>query len=232
MVRILGIDPGTSVVGFACLEVAMRARRVAHRPASPSRGAVDAATGGATALPASPDLPASSDLPARPARPVPLAARAGNIVRLGPGRAGPGQLIDSGALRLGRKASIPARLAQLASELEQILERLRPDELAVEEAFFGKSVQSAMRIGEARGVVLAAAHRFGVEIHQYPPARIKRAVTGSGRADKDTVAEFVARQLGLQSIEGPRDVTDAVAVAWCRAEECRGQVHAASPRRM
>ncbi len=185
VVRILGIDPGTTVVGFACVEVSERAR-VSTSAAS-----------------------------------VPLAQRAGNVVRLG-GGGGPCALVEAGALKLGRTRAIPARLHTLRVELDQLLERLQPTELALEEAFFGKSVQSALRVGEARGVVLAGAHRAGLEIHQYPPARIKRSVTGSGRADKETVAAVAAQQLGLRAIEGPRDVSDALATALCRVEERRG----------
>jgi crossover junction endodeoxyribonuclease RuvC len=100
--------------------------------------------------------------------------------------------------------------------------------LALEEAFCGKSVQSALRIGEARGVVLAEASRAGLGIHEYAPARIKRCVTGRGDATKDVVADMVLRQLGpatssmtpsLGSL--PRDASDALAAALTRVEERR-----------
>ncbi|MCA8944500.1 MAG: crossover junction endodeoxyribonuclease RuvC [Planctomycetes bacterium] len=185
-VRILGIDPGTVVVGFACLEVVERSRPTA--------------TGG-----------------------LPLAQRAGNVVTLGSiGAASDCSVLEVGVWRLGRGKALAARLGALSIELEAALDRLRPDELALEEAFFGKSVQSAMRVGEARGVVLASGHRHGVQIHEYPPARIKRAVAGSGNASKETVAAFTARQLGLASIDGPSDASDALATALCRVEERRG----------
>ena len=96
-----------------------------------------------------------------------------------------------------------------------------PHEVALEEAFCGKSVQSALRIGEARGVVLATAHRSGLVVHQYPPARIKRRVAGHGAASKEAVSRMAVQALGVAGIDGPADATDAVAVALCRVEERR-----------
>ncbi|MFO1053181.1 MAG: crossover junction endodeoxyribonuclease RuvC [Planctomycetota bacterium] len=183
-VRILGIDPGTIVAGFACLEVQAR---------EPSR-AVRAA---------------GSEL---------LAARASNLVRRS-APSGDARLIEAGVLRLGKGRPIEQRLADLARGIEELIARLSPSELALEEAFHGKSPQAALRIGEARGVVLAMAHRHGLSVHQFPPATIKRRVTGSGRAEKEVVAEMALRALGAGPIDGPADAGDAVAVALCRAEE-------------
>src|SRR5690606_25455588 len=101
---------------------------------------------------------------------------------------GHARLIEAGALRLPRRALLGDRLARLVGELEQWIARFEPDEVALEEAFCGKSVQAALRIGEARGVVLATAHRLGRVVHEYPPARIKRSVAGHGAASKEAVA--------------------------------------------
>jgi crossover junction endodeoxyribonuclease RuvC len=182
--RILGIDPGTLVVGFACVEVEEgRARRA----------------------------PTSS---------APMALRASNLVRAG-GAEGRVRLVEAGAVRLGRSASIGDRLSRLVIELESWIARFSPDEVALEEAFCGKSVQSALRIGEARGVVLATSHRSGLVVHQYPPARIKRRVAGHGAASKEAVSRMAVQALGVAGIAGPADATDAVAVALCRVEERR-----------
>jgi crossover junction endodeoxyribonuclease RuvC len=184
-VRVLGIDPGTVLFGFACLELG-------ERVAAPSRAA------------------------------RPLAHRAGNVVSLAHA-GGACAVVDAGAIKLGRGRCIAERLCALAAHLDELLRRLCPDELALEEAFCGRSVQSALRIGEARGVVLARSHAAGVVIHQYPPARIKRAVAGSGAADKAAVAAMAMRQLGLESLPGPPDVGDALAAALCRVEERRAR---------
>ena len=103
-------------------------------------------------------------------------------------------------------------MARLVEELQGVLEECQPDELALEEAFHGKSAQSALRIGEARGVILATACGRGVDVHQYPPARIKRAVAGHGGASKEAVAEMACRSIGIRALAGPADVADALSV--------------------
>lgn len=187
VVRILGIDPGTQVVGYGCLEVVL---------AGPRR------QGGS----------------------VPLALRASNTVLPGGGGRDV-RLVAMGVLRLGgRGAALSSRLLSLAEQFRGLLVDLRPDEVALEEAFYGKSVQAALRIGEARGVVLAESARDGTPVHQFAPARVKRVVTGRGAATKETVAAMVQQLLRAGTVGGegvPFDATDAVAVAWTRLEQRR-----------
>ncbi len=184
--RILGIDPGTQVVGYGCLELR---DSVASAPV------------------------ASAELP--------LAHRAANVLVGRPDARA--VVVAQGALRLGRRNDpLPVRLGRLADGLAALLRDLRPGEIALEEAFYGRSVQSALRLGEARGVIIAAASRLQVAVYQFPPARIKRAVTGNGAASKDQVAEMVMRLLQLPALPEPRDVSDALAAAVCRAEQRRG----------
>jgi crossover junction endodeoxyribonuclease RuvC len=188
VVRILGIDPGTRVVGFGCLEVVV-------------------------------------DGPVRPDVAVPMALRGSNVVRATAGNAGGARLVDAGVLRLGdRNVALADRLHALAEQFRALLVRLEPAELALEEAFYGKSVQAALRIGEARGVVLAEAARGRVDVHQFAPARVKRCVTGNGAAGKESVAAMVRQFLppvGALTAALPLDATDAVAVAWTRLEQRR-----------
>lgn len=190
VVRILGVDPGTQVVGYACLEVV---RDVVQQVRSEA----------------------------------PLALRGSNVVRAGSAALGDARLVDIGVLRLGgRSKSVPERLFALAEEFRRLLAALSPAEVAIEEAFYGKSVQAALRIGEARGVVLAEAARAGAAVHQFAPARVKRCVTGHGAAGKSAVAAMVGQMLGArvvgEAMHGlPADATDAVAVAWTRFEERR-----------
>ena len=159
VLRILGIDPGTQVVGYACLEAVVR------------------------------------EVCSLAATEAPMVQRASNLV-VRRGGHGPATLLAAGSLELGgRKVSLPARLHRLAGALDELIERFAPAELALEEAFFGKSVQAALRIGEARGVVLAVARGHGLSIHQYPPAKIKRAVTGRGSATKEAVAAMAGQLL-------------------------------------
>ena len=187
VVRILGIDPGTRVVGFGCLEMVVDGPRRSHGE-------------------------------------LPLALRTSNTVRAGSGSCANVSLMAMGVLRLGtRETCLAQRLLALAEQFHALIDRLQPNEIAVEEAFYGKSVQAALRIGEARGVVLAESARSGLTVHQFAPARVKRSVTGHGAAAKETVAAMV-RQLvamGASLASVPADATDAVAVALTRVEQRR-----------
>jgi crossover junction endodeoxyribonuclease RuvC len=158
-----------------------------------------------------------------------IALRAANAVTAGASAAV--RVLELGVLRLGsRSASVAERLAALSEQLAQLLDRLSPAELALEEAFFGKSVQSALRIGEARGVILATAARRGLAVHEFTPARVKRCITGRGAATKETVAAMLDLQLrGLAAMAPtgvPTDATDALAVALTRAEMRRSPLWA------
>jgi crossover junction endodeoxyribonuclease RuvC len=152
---------------------------------------------------------------------MPLALRADNTMS-SPGLATV-RVLDAGAIRLGsERAPLEHRLLALSELLVRLLAQLTPGELALEEAFFGKSVQSALRIGEARGVVLAESARQGLPVHQFAPARIKRCITGQGNAQKETVAAMVRQLLAGNALADlPPDATDALAVALCRAEQRR-----------
>ncbi len=158
--------------------------------------------------------PAGVDAAARP-----VAHRAGNVVRAAGGRSD-AQVVEAGALALGRShVAIEQRLGRLAKAIAELITRLRPDQLALESAFAGKSVQAALRIGEARGVVLAEANRAGLDVVQITPARVKRCLTGHGAADKAAVAHMIQQLLGLKEPLRPFDVTDALAVAYACSEE-------------
>lgn len=131
------------------------------------------------------------------------------LIELGAG--GP-RLVAAGALRAGT-GDLAQRLGLIRRELDSLFERHRPHVVAVEMAFAHKNVQSALRIGEGRGVVLSCAAAAGAEVHQYPPASAKKALVGHGAAHKTQVAAMVARRLGLEAPPQPLDATDALALA-------------------
>ncbi len=108
------------------------------------------------------------------------------------------------------------RLLSIARGLEAELGRYPVDVVALEEAFFGKSVSSALRIGEARGVVLVTAARLGLPVAQYPPATVKKSVVGDGGAVKERVQEMVKLHLGIRG-KLQADAADALAIALCHA---------------
>ena len=132
-------------------------------------------------------------------------------------RSGPGfRLVDSGTIRPKTDDPIAARLACLHSGLTAVIDAHRPQAAAVEEAFGGKNIRSAIRLGEARSVALLAAHQGGCDVHEVPPALVKKAVAGHGRAGKDAVRHAVLRALGIDpdaDAARPFDETDAMALA-------------------
>ena len=125
--------------------------------------------------------------------------------------------VDNGVVVLDPKAPLAVRLARLLDALEQVVASHAPDMAACETVFHNRNAQSALILGHGRGVVLAVLARAGLEVHEYTPQQIKKAVVGSGRADKAQVQAMVARRLDLP--ESPQaDAADAVAVALCHAQ--------------
>ncbi len=123
------------------------------------------------------------------------------------------RLIEAGVIRCASKLAVPDRLAFIALELDRLLAKLKPRLVVVEQAFAAANVQSALRLGEGRGVVLACAARAACPVVQYPPAVAKRALAGNGAAPKAQVAGMVARLLDLDTSNLPWDATDALALA-------------------
>lgn len=123
------------------------------------------------------------------------------------------RLLDAGAIRAGTSASVPARLGEIKARIVEILARIRPDIVVVERAFAARNVQSALRIGEGRGVALACAAAFGAEVIELAPAAAKKALVGHGAADKSQVARMVAAVLHLAEPPRSEDATDALALA-------------------
>ena len=123
------------------------------------------------------------------------------------------KLLAAGALRAGRKSDVPTRLGYLRQEIDTVLKRLRPGVVVVEHAYAAINVQSALRVGEGRGVALSAAAVFGAEIVQYQASQAKKTLVGVGSADKERVARMVAMQLGLEAAPEPLDASDALALA-------------------
>ena len=120
--------------------------------------------------------------------------------------------IANGQLKTNAAELLPQRLSHLASQLEALLSDRAPDAAAVEEVFVNKNPQSTLKLGQARGVILMTAARSGIEVGEYAPTLVKKAVVGTGTADKAQVHAMVQRLLPGVSIAGP-DAADALAVA-------------------
>ena len=127
------------------------------------------------------------------------------------GARGP-RFFAAGVVR-AKVGDVPTRLGQIRAELDLLFQRLKPTVIVVEQAFAARNVQSALRIGEGRGVVLGCAAATGARIVQYAPAVAKKALVGNGAADKTQVARMVEQMLGAKSKGLPLDASDALALA-------------------
>ena len=123
--------------------------------------------------------------------------------------------VASGVIRL-QQTDMVARLDQLYTSLGELLVMHSPTEAAVEKVFVGKSADSALKLGQARGVAMLALARADLAIAEYAPRAIKQAVTGSGAADKRQVCDMVMRNLSLSGMPSS-DASDALAIALCHA---------------
>jgi crossover junction endodeoxyribonuclease RuvC len=123
------------------------------------------------------------------------------------------RLLECGILTTGSRDPLPARLRVLHDGVVALLARHTPDAMAVESAFYGKNVRTAVVLSHARGVILLAAEVAGVEIAEYSPAVVKKTIVGRGAALKPQVGYMVAQLLRLKSPPEPADAADGVAVA-------------------
>ena len=120
--------------------------------------------------------------------------------------------LANGQIKTQTSAPLPQRLAALAAELEALIAEHRPGAAAVEEVFVNQNPQSTLKLGQARGVVLMCAARAGIDIGEYSPTLVKKAVVGTGGAQKAQVHAMASRLLPGVKIAGP-DAADALAVA-------------------
>ena len=126
-------------------------------------------------------------------------------------------LLDVGIIKNDSSASMPLRLKKIYSVIVSVIERFHPDEFAIETAFYSKNAQSALKIGQARGVSILAGVNFEIPVSEYSPREIKKAVTGKGGASKEQVQYMMMALLKIDSKPKYFDSTDALAVAVCHA---------------
>lgn len=124
--------------------------------------------------------------------------------------------IDNGAIFTDTAADFPGRLKRIFDGLCEVIERHRPDAVAVEDIFFANNVQSALKLGQARGAAIVAGVNAGLEVSEYSALQVKQAVVGHGKAAKEQVQHMVKVLLGLPEI-AQADASDALAVAICHA---------------
>lgn len=129
--------------------------------------------------------------------------------------------IDYGVVLTPKDESLPVRLAMLEEGVNKILNKYKPDEIAVEELFFAKNITTGIPVAHARGVTLLTCIKYCGKLYEYTPMQIKQALTGYGRADKIQMMHVVTSLLHLQKIPRPDDAADALAVALCHAHTSR-----------
>ena len=127
------------------------------------------------------------------------------------------RLIAMGVIDLRKCKDMYMKLGEIFTRVQGLISSFLPDELAIEAPFFGKNVQSMLKLGRAQGVAIAAAISRQVPIHEYAPMKIKLAITGNGSSSKEQVADMLRRMLNISESEMPHfmDATDALGAAVC-----------------
>ena len=123
------------------------------------------------------------------------------------------KVLDYGAITTEAKVPLPERLDAIYEEMNELIERYKPDDIAFEELFFNKNVKTAITVAQARGVEVLSAKESGAGLYEYTPLQVKQAIVGYGRATKNQVQEMVRIILNLEKVPKPDDVADALAVA-------------------
>ncbi len=124
-------------------------------------------------------------------------------------------MVNFGIIQLQKLPTHPDKLKRIFDRLNGIIREFKPDELAIETPFFGKNVQSMLKLGRAQGVAIAAALSNNLPFEEYSPRRIKQSITGSGSASKEQVAAMLQKLLKFEEIPKHLDATDGLAVAVC-----------------
>ena len=128
--------------------------------------------------------------------------------------------LDCGLIQPKAKQPLPDRLQFIYQKIAQTIEQIRPNEIALEDLFFAKNAQSALKLGHARGVVMLAAAQYQIPVFEYPPAQIKMALAGFGQATKEQMQKMVKIHLKLKEV-AEENASDALAVALCHSQTKR-----------
>ena len=127
------------------------------------------------------------------------------------------RLLHCGAITTPAGMDFPARLEIIYEDMRKLLELAKPQEVAIEELFFGQNVTTGIGVAQSRGVILLAVQQAGLPVHAYKPMQVKQAVVGYGGATKHQVMDMTGRLLGLSQMPKPDDAADAIAIALCHA---------------
>lgn len=139
------------------------------------------------------------------------------------------QILVSGVLDLKKIQDPYIKLQKIFQRTLQVIDEYKPDELAIESQFFGKNVQSMLKLGRAQGVAISAALHRNIPIFEYAPKKIKLAITGTGLASKEQVATILQRFFKMKEFPQNPDETDAIAIAMCHFFQASNPLAKAKP---
>ncbi|MGV3611790.1 MAG: crossover junction endodeoxyribonuclease RuvC [Fluviicola sp.] len=125
------------------------------------------------------------------------------------------EMLNFGIIQLHKLDNQPDKLKRIFDRIDGLMEEYKPDEMAIEAPFFGKNVQSMLKLGRAQGVAIAASLRRNIPYEEYTPKRIKQAITGNGNASKEQVAAMLQNLLRFEEMPKYLDATDGLAAAVC-----------------
>lgn len=134
------------------------------------------------------------------------------------------KIVEYGAITTESNQNMNERFKSIHDDLNTIIERTKPEFLAIEELFFNSNQKTAINVAQARGVLLLSALNHGICVHEYTPLQVKQAVVGYGRAEKKQVQLLVKSILGLEKVPKPDDTADALAIAVCHAHSYNPRV--------
>ena len=125
------------------------------------------------------------------------------------------EVLDYGIISPDTKSNLSNRLQTIYNDIIEIIERFKPNTVAVEEVFYGKNVKSALLLGHARGVAMVSASKYNIPVFEYSAKKVKQAITGNGNAHKEQVKFMIMKDLNLKNFNAPIDASDALAIAIC-----------------
>lgn len=132
------------------------------------------------------------------------------------------RVVDYGAITSPAHTPVPERLKMIYDDLNYVIEKYEPDEIAVEELFYNNNAKTVINVAQARGVLILAGQNHNIPVFEYTPLQVKQSVVGYGRAEKKQVQQMVKNILGLSEVPKPDDTADAVAIAICHAHASGG----------
>ena len=133
-------------------------------------------------------------------------------------------MLTYGAITTPAGLPLSKRLYQISTDMEDLIGQTKPDAIAIEELFFNNNITTGIAVAHGRGVILYAAEKCGIPLHEYTPSQVKMAVVGYGKAEKRQVMDMTRRLLKLKSVPRPDDAADALALAICHARSATSRL--------